>query len=134
MRTLVATFALAPGALGSLACKRDQPAEPTNNFAPGSYGYADAGSNYGTTGPSNGPYGAYDAGSSNPPVTATTGEAGVADLNTLVTGALAQGAAVLGAMGAGAGTAPVDTGVKSLAQQQAPGMKADGPIIKTTLA
>ncbi|HEX9296509.1 MAG TPA: hypothetical protein VF881_11760 [Polyangiaceae bacterium] len=133
-RRLVDVVVFALGALGGVACKREQPAEPANNFAPASYGYADAGSNYGTPGPSNEAYGTYDAGSSNPPATTATVEAGVLDLNTMVTGALAQGAAVLGAMGAGAGKDPIDTGVKSLAQQQAPGMKPDGPIIRTTLA
>jgi hypothetical protein len=133
-RRLVKSIFFALGLLASAACKREQPAESANNLAPGPYGYAEAGSNYGPAGPSNGPYGTYDAGSSNPPAATATAEAGVLDLNTMVTGALAQGAAVLGAMGAGAGTDPVDTGVKSLAQQQAPGMKPDGSIIKTTLS
>lgn len=124
MRVLRKEFVLLVGGLVFMACGHDKPVEPTNNFA--NYG----GSNYGPSGPPNSSYGAYDAGSSQPPVTGAV-EAGVPDLNSLVTGALAQGAALLGAMG---GTDPVDNGIKAIAAQQAPGMKPEGAIIKTTLA
>jgi hypothetical protein len=107
------------GGLGGAACSHDKPPEPNNNFA--NYG----GASYGPT------YGTYDAGATTPPPVNASADAAAPDLNNLVTGALAQGAALLGAMG---GTDPVDNGIKSLAQQQAPGMKPDGAVIKTTLA
>jgi hypothetical protein len=121
MKALGKRILLLLAGLGAAACSHDKPPEPNNNFA--NYGG-------GTYGPS---YGAYDAGSTaTPPVTATADAAAAPDLNNLVTGALAQGAALLGAMGGG--TDAVDIGIKSLAQQQAPGMKPDGAVIKTTLA
>jgi hypothetical protein len=116
MRALRKGFLLLAGFLVGLGCGQDKPPEPTNNFA--NYG----GASYGPS--------AYDAGPSSPPVTASA-DAGAPDLNNLMTGALAQGAALLGAMG---GTDPVDNGIKSMAQQQAPGMKPEGAVIKTTLA
>jgi hypothetical protein len=116
MRALRKGSVLLAGLLLGVACGQDKPPEPTNNFA--NYG----GASYGTN--------PYDAGSSAPPVTGAA-DAGAPDLNNLVTGALAQGAALLGAMG---GTDPVDNGIKSMAQQQAPGMKPEGGVIKTTLA
>jgi len=118
MRALRKELVLVMGVVAGVACGQDKPPEPTNNFA--NYG----GSGYGP------PMGAYDSGASPPPVAASV-DAGAPDLNNLVTGALAQGAAILGAMG---GTDPVDNGIKSLAQQQAPGMKPEGAVIKTTLA
>jgi len=118
MRALRKELVLLMGLLVAVACGQDKPPEPTNNFA--NYGGASYGPTYGTS----------DAGSTPPPVAASA-DAGAPDLNNLVTGALAQGAALLGSMG---GTDAVDNGIKSLAQQQAPGMKPDGAVIKTTLA
>ena len=118
-KSLLGGLVLLAGFLVAAACSHDKPAEPTNNFA--NYG----GANYGPT-----PYGANDAGATPPPVTAGV-DAAAPDLNNLVTGALAQGAALLGAM---SGSDPVDNGIKSIAQQQAPGMKPEGAVIKTTLA
>jgi len=118
-KSLLGGLVLLAGFVVAAACSHDKPAEPTNNFA--NYG----GANYGPT-----PYGASDAGATPPPVTAGV-DAAAPDLNNLVTGALAQGAALLGAM---SGSDPVDNGIKSMAQQQAPGMKAEGAVIKTTLA
>jgi len=69
-----------------------------------------------------------------PPAAVATGDAGAADLSALVSGALAQGAAILGAMGAAAGSDPVDNGLKTMGAQQAPGMKPDGKATKLTLA
>jgi hypothetical protein len=69
-----------------------------------------------------------------PPAQVTAADAAAPDLSALVSGALAQGAAILGAMGAAAGSDPVDNGLKSLGAQQAPGMKPDGKATKLTLA
>jgi hypothetical protein len=110
-------LALALVAAVSPGCgSRDKPVEPTGTLQ---YGLpSDAGAVTPTT---------------VPPQPAAV-DAAAPDLSALVSGALAQGAAILGTMGAAAGSDPVDNGLKSLGAQQAPGMKADGAATKLTLA
>jgi hypothetical protein len=117
-------WALVGVAVASLGCgSRDKPVEPTGNLH---YGLPlDAGP---PAPASPAPFGPA------PQAPAVAADAAAPDLSVLVSGALAQGAAILGAMGAAAGSDPVDNGVKSLAAQQAPGMKAAGPVTKLTLA
>lgn len=108
--------ALACVAVAVLGCgSRDKPVEPQGNLQ---YGFApEAGAAAPTT----------------PPPQPAAVDAGAPDLSALVSGALAQGAAILGAMGAAAGGDPVDNGLKSLAAQQAPGKKPEAPAVKLVL-
>ena len=115
----VFSLAVMAGSCGS----RDKPVEPASGFAAPSAGYADAAGQPDAAGA--------EAGA--PAGPASTGDAGAADLSTLVSGALAQGAAVIASMGASAGSDPLDNGLKSVAGQQAPGMKPDAPATKMTL-
>jgi hypothetical protein len=59
--------------------------------------------------------------------------AGQPDLASMVSGALAQGAAAFGAMGAAVGADPIDNQIKMVAGTEAPGMKPDGKATKLTL-
>lgn len=81
--------------------------------------------------PSGAPTGAWGAPTATaaPPPTAT---AAAPDLASMVTGALAQGAAALGAL-QGPGGDAVDVGLKQVAAQAAPGAKATGAAQKLML-